>query len=103
MLQSVPRIYDNSPSLDFCLPPYFTHDASCIMLNIDWTPLFVSKSVNQSVNHSVCVCVLQAVNCVLLRLLYVSRKSSQHLRHFSVTRFFCRCRYHVINQQYMNE
>ena len=23
----------------FCLPPYFAHDASCVMLNIDWTPL----------------------------------------------------------------
>jgi len=23
--------------------PYFTHDASCIMLNIDWTPLKSSK------------------------------------------------------------
>ena len=25
-------------------PPYFTHDASCIMLNIDWTPLVVTLS-----------------------------------------------------------
>ena len=23
----------------FCIPPYFAHDASCVMLNIDWTPL----------------------------------------------------------------
>ena len=30
----------NSPLFGcFIFPPYFTHDASCIMLNIDWTPL----------------------------------------------------------------
>jgi len=39
----LPRIYYSKlkffPFLGFCLPPYFIHDASCIMLNIDWTPL----------------------------------------------------------------
>ena len=39
----LPQIYNNKlkfpPFLCFCLPPYFTHDASCIMLNIDWTLL----------------------------------------------------------------
>jgi len=38
------RIYNNklkfSPFWGFLSsPPYFTHDASCIMLNIGWTPL----------------------------------------------------------------
>ena len=39
----LPRIYNTklefTPTLGFCLAPYFTHDASCVMLNTDWTPL----------------------------------------------------------------
>jgi len=23
-------------------PPYFVHGVSCVMLNVDWTPLFVT-------------------------------------------------------------
>ena len=26
----------------FVSPPYFAHDASCVMLNIDWTPLGIT-------------------------------------------------------------
>ena len=29
------------PLLGLLSPPYFAHDASCVMLNIDWTPLFL--------------------------------------------------------------
>jgi len=39
----LPRIYNNKlkfpPFGVFLFPPYFTHDPSCVMLNIDWTPL----------------------------------------------------------------
>jgi len=34
----------NSPSLGFLSSPFFTHDASCVVLNIDWTPLLQFKS-----------------------------------------------------------
>jgi len=40
----LPQIYDSKlefPSFEFLSPlQYFTHDASCVMLNIDWTPLY---------------------------------------------------------------
>ena len=43
-INRLPRIYNNKLKFPPCLgflssPPYFTHDASCIMLNIDWMPL----------------------------------------------------------------
>ena len=49
MLQSIPQICNNKlkfPPWVFCLPPYITHDASCIMLNIDWTPLVATVFCN---------------------------------------------------------
>ena len=33
-------INENSPLFGSFVSPYFAHDASCVMLNIDWTPLF---------------------------------------------------------------
>jgi len=44
----LPRIFNNKlkfpPLWVFLSSPYFTHDASCIMLNIDWTSL---DSINE--------------------------------------------------------
>ena len=37
--RSLYAIYAIFPSLGFCPPPYFTHDVSWAMLNIDCTPL----------------------------------------------------------------
>ena len=49
------RIYNNKlkfpPLCEFLSPPYFTHDASCIMLNIDWTPL-TEFEVSSLITHS---------------------------------------------------
>ena len=51
----LPRIYINKlkflPFWVFAPPPYFTHDASCIMLNIDWTPLLVNNKVKRNVHQ----------------------------------------------------
>ena len=30
------------PTLGFLSSPYIAHDASCVMLNIDWTPLTIN-------------------------------------------------------------
>ena len=32
------KIKENPPYLGLLSSPYFAHDASCVMLNIDWTP-----------------------------------------------------------------
>ena len=36
-------IFVKFPRLGLLSSPYFAHDASCVMLNIDWTPLVGSK------------------------------------------------------------
>jgi len=46
------------PCLALLSSPYIAHDASCVMLNIDWTPLLSVRTVRHlSVCLSVCVSV----------------------------------------------
>ena len=52
----------NSPLFGFLSSPYFTRDASCVVLNIDWTPLLLKQKVIKLHNLQAFLCVSDLVS-----------------------------------------
>ena len=74
-------INENVPLFgSFVSPPYFAHDASCVMLNIDWTPLALDIGCWSCTNYG----AARAARCTLVAA-YVSRpRGSSRLRRLPV-------------------
>ena len=57
------------PFLGLLSSPYFAHDASCVMLNIDWTPLIEALTCARKSSTRVDVYVYTSVLAYLLKFL----------------------------------